>query len=269
MHLVTRTKPSGSTAKIGPLSTDFKEIRDYLSGDPFKIINWKASARAAGLGKRYPLVNEYEREGKLAVWLFLDGDPNIRIGNSVEDTLEYGIRVAYNLSYYFLSKGYSLGMYVYNHRGETSRFATGKKQFIKIADQLLKLASSKGGLQIFWNEGFSRAVEQNQQYLITKFPGIIVITHVTPGNCNDLLDGLRKILAYKRRRRQPNILTINILPYSTIPAISNRETSAAKMLDTTSRSLSNQLRTSGSTVLDWDPKNERIEATLLSAIQLK
>lgn len=264
-----RIQPSGSIAKIGPLSTDFKEIRNYFYGDPFKIINWKASARASGWGKLYPMVNEYEREGKLSIWLFLDANPNLRIGTSIENVLEYGIWVAYSVSYYFLSKGYSLGMYIYNHRGETLHFDTGKKQFIKIADNLLKLTPPKGGLEVFWDEGFSKAVERNRKYLITQSPRIFIITHVTPNNCGDLLDGLRKVLVYKRRRREPNILLINILPYDIIPKVNNLEIFAAKMLDVASRSASNRLRNLGLTVLDWSPKKESMEVALLGTVRLR
>ena len=269
LRTIQRIHPSEGIAKIGPLSTDFKEIRSYFYGDPFKIINWKASARAAGRGKLYPMVNEYEREGKLSIWLFLDASPDLRVGTSFENALEYGIRAAYSVSYYFLSKGYSLGMYIYNHQGETLHFDTGKKQFIRIADNLLKLTPPEVGLQVFWDEGFSKAVERNQKYLISQSPGIAIITHVTPSNWGDLLNGLRKILVYKRRKRQPNILLINTLPYDIVPKVNDWEIFAAKMLDAASRSFSNRLRNLGATVLDWNPKTESMEITLLNTIWLR
>ncbi len=269
MRRSRRIHPSEGIAKIGPLSTDFKEIRNYFYGDPFKIINWKASARASGWGKLYPLVNEYEREGKQTIWLFLDAHPDLRIGTSIENGLEYGVLAAYGISYYFLSKGYSLGMYIYNHRGDTLQFDTGKKQFIRITDTLLKLAPPKAGLQVFWDEGFSKAVELNWRYLITHSPKILIITHVTQNNWSDLLNGLKKILVYKGRRRQPNILLINVLPYDIIPKANNWEISAAKMLDVASRSFSNQLRNLGVTVLDWNPRKDSMERTLLSSVRLR
>lgn len=264
-----RIHPSEGIAKIGPLSTDFKEIRNYIYGDPFKNINWKASARAAGRGKLYPMVNEYEREGKLSIWLFLDASPDLRIGTSFENALEYGVRAAYTVSFYFLSKGYSLGMYIYNHQGETLHFDTGKKQFIRIADNLLKLTPPEAGLHVFWDEGFSKAVERNQKYLIPQSPAIGIITHVTPSNWIDLLNGLRKILIYKRRKREPNILLINTLPYDIVPKVNDWEIYAAKMLDVASRSFSDRLRNLGATVLDWNPKVESMEVTLLSTIWLR
>jgi len=92
---------------------------------------------------------------------------------------------------------------------------------------------------------------------------------VTTSNWGNLLDGLRKILVYKRKKRQPNILLINILPYDIIPKVNNWEISAAKMLEVASRSASNRLRNLGVTVLDWDPKKENMETTLLSTIRLR
>jgi uncharacterized protein (DUF58 family) len=265
----SRVHARESIAKIGPLSTDFKEIRDYFYGDSFKMINWKASAKVAGWGKPYPLVNEYEREGRLSIWLFLDASPDLRIGSSIEDVLEYGIRAAYSISYYFLNKGYSLGMYVYNHRGETLHFDAGKKQFFKIADTLLKLTPPKVGLQVAWDEGFSKAVERNRNHLTARSPVIAIITHVTPSNWHDLLNGFRKILVYKRRRRRPNIVVINILPYAMIPAVGSWEAFAAKMLDAASRSYSKRLRNLGLTILDWDPRKESIENTLSNTLRLR
>ena len=269
MRMTQRVHPSESIAKIGPLSTDFKEIRNYFYGDPFKIINWKASARATSRGKLTPLVNEYEREGKLAIWLFLDADSDLRIGTSIENALEYVIQAAYTISYYFLNKGYCLGVYIYNHHGENIYFDTGKKQFIKIAENLLKLIPRNVGLQVLWDEGFSKAVERNQKYLITRSPGIVIITHVTSSNWNDLLNGLRKIRVYKRRRRQLDILLINILPYDFIPKASDWEIFAGKMLGVASRSFSNRLRNLGVTVLDWNPREENMETALLSTIRLR
>lgn len=269
LRMTQRIRPSEGLAKIGPISTDFKEIRNYVYGDPFKIINWKASARAAGRGKQYPLVNEYEREGKLSLWLFLDAHADLRIGTSFENALEYCIRAAYSISYYFLNKGYSLGMYIYNHQGETVHSDTGKKQFIRVASNILRLTPPKAGLQVFWDEGFSKALERNQKQLISQSPGIVIITHVTQSNWRDLLNGLRRVLVYQRRRRQASVMLINILPYNVMPKVNDLEIFAAKMLDVASRSFSNRLRSLGVTVLDWDPRKESMEFTLLRSIRLR
>jgi len=264
-----RIQPSGSVADIGPLSTDFKEIRNYFYGDPLKIINWKASAKAAGWGRLFPMVNEYEREGKLAIWAFVDSAFGLRVGNSIDNALEYCIRAAYILAYCFLSRGYSLGMYIYNHRGETFQTDLGKKQFIRIAEELLKLASPRVGMEVFWGEGLSGAVERSRRYLMVQPSRIIVITHLALGNWSDVSKGVAKILTYRRLREKPNIVLINVLPYGFIPKANYWDTFAAEMLDMTSRSLSARLREFGLTVLDWDPGRESIENMLLSTLRMR
>jgi len=269
VRMAQRTYPIKGVTKIGPLSTDFKEIRNYFYGDPFKVINWKATARAASWGKTLPLVNEYEREGKPAIWIFLDANPELLIGTSLENVLEYGVRVAYNVSYYFLSKGYNLGMYIYNHRGETVHLDTGKKQFLEIAENLLKPTLSKAGMEISWDEGFSQALERNLKYLSAQAAMIIVITHVLSSNFGDLVNGFRRLLAYKKRRRHVNVLLINILPYNIIPKVSDLEIFAAKTRDLTSRNYSDQLRNLGLTVLDWEPKKESLELILPRTVRLR
>ena len=258
--------PIKGIAKIGPMSTDFKEIRNYLSGDPFKTINWKASARAACLGRSYPLVNEYEREGKPSVWVFLDANPDLMIGTTVENALEYSLQMAYNISYYFLSTGYNLGMYVYNHRGEYVRPSTGKRQFINIANKLLESTTSGSGLEVSWEEGFERAFELSRNCFNPRSTVIVIITHVTASNFSDLLNGLMKILAHKRMKRYLDILLINVLPYNLIPKINNWERFGAETRDVASRSFSGQLRSLGLTVLDWEPKEESMELILSKTI---
>ncbi len=53
--------------KIQGKGTSFESLRDYITGDEYKKINWKASARAEG-----PIVNQYEPEKNQRVYLFID-----------------------------------------------------------------------------------------------------------------------------------------------------------------------------------------------------
>ncbi|WP_243676403.1 DUF58 domain-containing protein [Vulcanisaeta distributa] len=79
---VGRIKPSTVTPRVtpnrlGPHSTDFMDIREYVPGDPFKFINWKATARSIE-GKL--MVNNYEREGLRNVIFLVDLGPWMRLG---------------------------------------------------------------------------------------------------------------------------------------------------------------------------------------------
>lgn len=257
-------QPMESIAKVGPLSTDFKEIRDYVHGDPFKIINWKASARAAARGFFNPLVNEYEREGRQTVWIFLDAHPDLNIGTSVENAFEYAIQAANGIAHYFLNRGFRLGMYVYNDLGKTFYPETGKKQFIKISKEMLELNPTGIGLRVYWQEGLSKALRRNMKYLITLSPLIVIVTHVTPSRFGDLSSGIEEIWKFRRKREGLKTIIINVLPYGLIPKVDELEVFSARMLEVRSMALCQNARKLGAKVIDWNPREEALGVKLVN-----
>jgi len=261
--------PMESVVKAGPRSTDFREIRDYVPSDSFKVINWKASARVWARGKVNPLVNEYEREGKQSVWIFLDAHPDLSIGTSVENSFEHAINVVGGVAYHFLTRGFRLGMYVYNDLGMTFYPDTGKKQFHRIFEELLKLKPLGVGVCVYWEEGLSKAVEKNRKYLSTLSPHIVIITHVTPQGMKDLLYGLKRILSYCGKARRTRIIVVNVLPYDLIPKTNEMEVFAANMLEARSKGLSRYLRRTGIRVLDWNPREDNLGMRLMNCMKLR
>lgn len=261
--------PMESVIKVGPRSTDFREIRDYLPGDPLKVINWKASAKVWARGKISPLVNEYEREGKQSVWIFLDAHPEMSIGTYVENSFEHAIRVAAGVAYHFLIRGFRLGMYVYNDLGMRFYPDTSKKQFYRIFEQLLKLKPLGVGVHVYWEEALSKAVERNRKYLITLSPHVVIITHVTPHKMKDLSHGLKRILSYRGKTRKGKTIVVNVLPYDLIPKTNEMEVFAADMLEARSKGLSSHLRRTGARVLDWNPRDDTLGTKLMNYMKLR
>src|SRR5207244_1829192 len=52
--LRTRAKrpfPDADVARMGVATNEFRELRQYVSGDPLRRINWKATARCMGTGE--------------------------------------------------------------------------------------------------------------------------------------------------------------------------------------------------------------------------
>ena len=260
-----KTQQMESIARAGPLGTDFKEIRDYVHGDPFRFINWKASARVAAKGFFNPLVNEYEREGRQAVWIFLDAHPDLNIGTSIENAFEYAIQAANSIACYFLSKGFRLGMYVYNDFGKTFYPETGKKQFIKISKEMLELNPIGTMLQVYWQEGLLNALEKNRKYLITLSPLIVIVTHLTLSRLNDLSSGLKEVWRFRKKREGTKTIIINVLPYSLIPKVNELEVFSAKMLELKSLTLSKEIRKLGAKVIDWNPTDEPLGGRLVNS----
>ncbi len=107
--------PMEARIKFGVPTTDFREIRDYMSGDSYRMINWKATARLSS-GSPQPLqVNEYEKEGKKVVWIFLDSASHMAMGTTVKNTLEYAIQAALGLTNFYLSRECRVGLCIYDY----------------------------------------------------------------------------------------------------------------------------------------------------------
>jgi len=90
----------------GP-GTDLYELREHVSGDPFKRIAWKASARRGRL-----MVRELEREDRDVVWLVLDGAVELWGGPLGRAPLDRGIDEMAMLAQRHLSRGDRVGLAV-------------------------------------------------------------------------------------------------------------------------------------------------------------
>jgi uncharacterized protein (DUF58 family) len=60
-------------------------------------------------------VNEYEKEGKKAVWIFLDTASHMALGTTVKNTLEYAVRAALGFSEFYLGRECQVGLCVYDY----------------------------------------------------------------------------------------------------------------------------------------------------------
>lgn len=156
--------PEMDVSRIGTPGTDFREIRKYLPEDPLKFINWKATAKLGEL-----MVNEFEREGRKAVWIFLDANSYMAHGTLKKNCFETAIEVASSLSYYFTVRGHRVGMYVVGH-GILLYPESGRKQFNKIFATLMRLDVSDR------HESFDSAVDRARKYLEDVKPASIFIT---------------------------------------------------------------------------------------------
>ncbi len=148
--MLTRSKiplPLGSLAKMGIPTLDFKELRNYTKGDSFKFINWKATARSAARGTFAPIVNEYEKEGKKSVWIFLDRSSSMEFGLNIKNAFEYAIEAVNGLAYYYLKQNCLVSLCTYNGEEVFIYPGEGQKQYHKILKELIRLnvTSSKKG----------------------------------------------------------------------------------------------------------------------------
>jgi len=111
---------------------EFHAIRDYVPGDPFKVINWKSTARSGKL-----MSNEYESEKKVDFIIVLD---TIIEGKKA---LDYGVRAAVSVLFYALKTGIPFGVLVCSDVGYYLRPDYGRTHFFKAVDFLCKTKAKK------------------------------------------------------------------------------------------------------------------------------
>lgn len=132
----------------GP-GSEFFAIREYVPGDPFKDINWKAYGRTGQL-----LVNEHQREVVSDVTIILDARESSAVGIESKCPLKFGVRAAASLSSFFLKRRDSVGLVVYNDSVKTIKPGSGERTLYEILTALAGAQPQgnlllKGVLEIF------------------------------------------------------------------------------------------------------------------------
>ena len=174
---VGRIKPSLVTPRVtpirlGPHSTDFIEVREYAPGDPFKFINWKASARSTQ-GKL--LSNEYEREGLRTVVFLIDVSEGMRYGLPHENPLEYSIYLILSLAKALIRYGYNIGLWTLPNTGIYVIPSSGQTQFYRLLNALLIIEGIKEPTpEGYLDPGLLRVIAETK-------PILILLTNIADG----------------------------------------------------------------------------------------
>lgn len=260
--------PAESRIKIGVPTTTFKELREYSHGDSYRQINWKATARKGGQGR--PSVNEYEREGRRVVFIFLDTSPSLGLGTSLKNSFEYAVQATLGLAEYYLSRQCMVGVSLFNSdvsipqtRERENLFLfpeTGKVQLFKVHRMLLdtELRESSSSL--------SEAVNQMKGHIYGTNPLFVVVTRINGENQPVLTSGIMDFRKYSRRTKSmSNVMLINVSGYSL--SINKRgDKTAAELLEHHESAKMRALRNLGITSVNWNPSEHTITEVLLSQV---
>jgi len=252
--------PLESLSRTGIRTTDFREIREYSYGDPFKSINWKATARLSNKGVFTPFVNEFEKEGKKSVWIFVDGSHRMwSHGTPISNAFEYAINAANALAHYYLERGCLVGLYLYSSKNLFLHPEVGRKQYYKISKALLRVGIGD-------EEPLKKAIEKCRHYIFGTNPLSIVITTLTRSSASEIVEGVKELSKYCKKARRPSILIINILDYH-FAVRKPQEELAARMLQIRDYSIKKALRRSGVVVIDWNPLKESLMNVLIREVR--
>ncbi|MBI4328507.1 MAG: DUF58 domain-containing protein [Chloroflexi bacterium] len=288
--------PMVDIARVGVATTDFREIREYVPGDPIRNINWKATARQVSSGAGKPLVNVFEFEGKKAVWLFFDSSEHMGVGTNIHSPLEHGIEAASALGYYYLSRGYYVGGHFSVRPDKFLYPDAGRRQFYRLTQELLTLRPYGR------NYDLPGAVRVCQSQLLAYLPRCVILTRLdtsdeyavsTPDAAgvlddslaavpkqlafpvehhveSDLLRGVRSLLSFSRSRRSRiSVWIIALNGYSYAPSDAPTGPAAAALRAFETRPLVRELRRNGASVLAWNPFQEAFAKVLLRQLKLE
>ena len=203
-------RPGEDVAIAGISTTDFMELRPYNPGDPMRSINWKASARNSGSINPL-LVNQYEPEGRRAVWLFLDGADYMEVGPALYPMIDYATEASGAVAQYYLTRGYTLGAYIYNTNSDILTPELGHKQFQRLTDMLTRLEPGTS------EQNLEGAVETCKSFLFRLRPEVYIITRLdvhysrwatgSPDQ-DSFFRGIRRLVSMRRGHRRSNQIRV-------------------------------------------------------------
>jgi uncharacterized protein (DUF58 family) len=120
--------------------TDFRDVREYETGDDVRHIDWNVTAR---MDEMY--VRQYTEDRELTAWLLLDHSPSMGFG-PVDRTKEHVLQeVAVTIAKLLVRGGNRVGAVVYdNDSVRTIPPRQGRTQVLALTRELLRPAHGRG-----------------------------------------------------------------------------------------------------------------------------
>ena len=253
-----RPFPDGDVARLGVATNEFRELREYLPGDPPRRINWKATARRMGTGEsEVPLVNETEWEGKKSVWILVDGHPRLSVGTNIEDAREHAADAALSLMQLYLRRGYQVGMaLVRSGPIPPLRPGTGEAQVVRAREMLARLAPAD-------SPAIMDVLERDAAILHRGKPLVVLVTRASAQD-DDLRRAILRLGAIGRMHGRAIVpaLVLDVSPPLADDAPAT-EVVARRALDADRVGTLAGARTAGLRVAEWRAGREPLESVLV------
>jgi len=137
-----------SRGRLG-MGTEFFHIREYQQGDPYRFINWKATARL----RKY-MVNEFEQETSSDIMVFVDMRDAALSGTSTLNGAERAAELAACLIEQFVHQRRDVGLVIYGRKPMVLPPGTGQRQ---LDDVLHALTGAMPGGSTTFQEAYEQA----------------------------------------------------------------------------------------------------------------
>ena len=122
---------SRSSLKTYHVTTDAAGIRDFAPGDGLSRIHWLSTARRGQLQ-----VKEFDLEPSGNLWVILDMDGAVHVGEGDESTEEYAVKLAGAITYQAIRENKAVGVIASSSNPAEVEPSKGARQLWRIMEDL-------------------------------------------------------------------------------------------------------------------------------------
>jgi len=170
---------------------EFEQIKEYVSGDDIRTINWKATAK-----KNQLMVNQFQDERSQSVYMAIDKGRVMKMPFNGLSLLDYAINSTLVLSNVILKKQDKAGMFSFSKKVENRVFAERRAgQMQKILETLYNIKTD------FFESDFGRLYADIKKN-VTQRSLILLYTNF------ETLDGLKRQLPYLKGIAKNHLLVV-------------------------------------------------------------
>jgi len=113
-------------------SMEFEQIRNYVAGDDYRTINWKATAR-----NRDIMVNQFQDEKSQAIYSIIDKGRVMKMPFEAMSLLDYAINASLVIANIAIKKGDKAGLITFSHKIGSALLASKRGSQIRHIQEVL------------------------------------------------------------------------------------------------------------------------------------
>jgi uncharacterized protein (DUF58 family) len=172
-------------------NTEFEYIKEYIKGDDYRTINWKASAR-----RHYPMVNIYQDERSQQIYSIIDKGRIMQNAFRGMTLLDYAINASLVLSFIAIRREDKAGLATFAEKFET--FLPAGKQ----TGQMQRILESLYRQQTTFGESDYSSLYVHINKFINKRSLLIIYTNF------DTIIGMERQIEYLRRLAHRHVVLV-------------------------------------------------------------
>jgi hypothetical protein len=98
----------------------------------------------------------------------------------------------------------------------------------------------------------------------------VIISRLDTRHNDDILRGVMKLRQLRgRRTRKLPVMVVSVAGYNMIPRLDKYDENSALLLQLQTRPQAQQLRRTGASILEWNPRQENFSTALLRQVKTK